>query len=61
VRVEQLSTVTENLPLRQFVVMDAASLLDINWGIFYWWGTGDMEGTGTINIRNVYLKDVPPV
>ena len=58
VRVEQLNTLGENLPLRGFVPMDAASKLEIDWAISYWWGTGPMEGTGEIRIVNHLIKDL---
>jgi hypothetical protein len=59
VKFEQLSTMTENVPLRDFVALDAASTLEINWGLFYWWGSGPLEGTGRIQVNNVYLQDEP--
>ena len=60
VRIAQISSVAENLPLKGFLTVDAASHLDIEWSISYWWGTGPLDGTA-VQILNLFKKALPPI
>ena len=55
VRIEQINNMAENYPLRDYLVLDGTSTIDVDWAIVRWWGTGPLEGTG-IRITNLFLK-----
>ena len=57
VRFAQLNNMAENFNLRDYVAVDANSVLEVDWQITRWWGTGPLEGSG-LRINNLFLKDV---